>query len=90
MILTKTQNKELDSLKNQIETIERNIENAQIQLNIAFDLEDTEKVKSIEKAIEYGNNQIKNMVNTQAISMKLDVNIVLDLIFDRECTLQQL
>ena len=87
MTLTEKQNKELDSLKNKIETIERNIENAQTNLEIAQELEDTKKVNSIEKAIEFGHMQIKNMLNIQAKAMKLDVNLVLDLIFDREYTL---
>lgn len=89
MTLTETQNKELDSLKNKIETIERNIENAQTSLKIAQELEDTKKVNSIENAIEFGYMQINNMLNIQAKDMKLDVNLVLDLIFDREYTLSK-
>lgn len=87
MILTKIQNEELDSLKNNIETIERNIENAQTNLEIAKELEDTKKVNSIENAIEFGHMQIKNMLKIQAKAMSLDINLVIDLTFDREYTL---
>ena len=70
--------------------IERNIENAQTNLEIAQDLEDVKKVNSIENAIEFGHMQIKNMINIQAEAMRLEINLVLDLIFDREYTLSQL
>lgn len=83
-IITEEQNNELNSLKGNIEMIERNIENAQTELEIAQDVEDHAKVIKIEKAINHGNDEILKMVKIQAQSMNLKPRLVLDLIFDRE------
>lgn len=90
MILTKKQNKELDSIKNRIEYVELNIKKAQTALDIAQELSDTKKVILLENAIELGCTKIQNMLEMQAKSMKLDINLVLNLVFDREYTLKQL
>lgn len=87
MKLTKTQNSELDSLKEKILFIEKNINNAQCNLEIAIDLEDTAEIKKNENAIAFGLKEINNMVTIQSKTMKLEYNLVLDLIFDREYTL---
>jgi len=88
MELTKSQNKELDSLKDSILMIERNINNAQTELEIAFDCEDDKKVSKIEKAIDFGTKEIYRIVKTQSESMKLEFNLVMDLIFYRKETLE--
>jgi len=90
MTLTKIQNEELDSLKSTIEYIEKNIESARINLDIANDLNDVKEINKISKAIEFGESDIKNKVRTMSLSMKLEYNLVLDLIFDREYTLTKI
>ena len=85
MELTKLQNAELDSLKDRIELIEKNIENADIQLQLAQ--ENSEDTTSIMKAIDSGLDSIDKMVGIQAESMGLSHDNVIDLIFDREYTL---
>lgn len=90
MTLTKTQNKELDNLKNYIESLERNMQKAQIDLEIAEDTKIKDDIKKCEKAIAFGEQEIKRMVTHQSISLKLEYNLVLDLIFDREYTLEML
>ena len=87
MILTKTQNNELDSLKNRILFIEKNINNSQSNLELAINLEAISEIKKNEKAIAFGLKEINNMVTIQSEAMKLEYNLVIDLIFDREYTL---
>lgn len=88
MILTKNQISELDSLKKSILFTESVIDKAKTNLEIAIDCNDKEKIKSTERAIKFGSNKINKQVTIQALSMNLEYNLVLDLIFDRENTLE--
>ena len=88
MTITKNKNIELESCKNQILFIEKNIERANIKLDLAIEMEEKSKVKELNKTIDFGLNKIKEIVSIQSESMKLDYNLVMDLIFDREYTLQ--
>lgn len=90
MKLSKETIKELDSLKQKIERIESNIGNAKSGLELATELENIEEIKELNNAIEFGLREIKGMVEIQAESMKLEFNLVLDLIFDREYTLSKI
>jgi hypothetical protein len=87
MTLTVQQNNELDSLKDIILNIEKNIEKSQTNLELDQELEQSDDIKKYEKSIDFGLKEIKKMVSIQAEAMKLDYNLVLDLIFDREYTL---
>lgn len=88
MTLTKAQNKELDSLKNHIETIEKKIEKAKDNMATSIEFDDKSAASKFEKAINFGYNKIEKMVGIQSQSMKLEYDLVLDLIFDREHTLE--
>ncbi len=90
MTLTAKQNKELDSLKIKIESIERKIENAKSLLSIAMDIEDTERMKQIDKSIDFGFEGINKMVIIQCEVMNMEYNSMINLIFDREYTLSVL
>ena len=91
MKLSSKTNKELDALKNGILYTEKLISNAKIQLELALEIDDLESnLNKLEKSIEFGYSEIKRNVSIQAESMKLEYNLVLDLIFDRENTLNKL
>ena len=89
MTITVAQNKELDSLKSNIETIENNLCNARGHLLIAMEFGDVEDQSKYETAIDFGHKQINKIVTVQAQAMKLEYNLLLDLIFDREHTLEK-
>ena len=82
--------KELDSLKGSILRIEKNIESAQCSLLLAVELDNKKEAKKLDKSIEFGLKEIRTMVRIQAQSMKLEYDLVLDLIFEREETLKLL
>lgn len=87
MKLTKKQNEELDSIKSRIEAIEKNMQNSREEIEFAVEVEDYKKARTLENSIEFGDMKIRNMVRIQSEAMKLEFNLVLDLIFDREYTL---
>ena len=90
MKLTKVQNQELDNCKQHIEYIERNKENAYEKLEIARDIEDSKEVARLEKLYEDAKNEIASIIKMQAQSMKMDFDLMVDLIFDREYTIANL
>jgi hypothetical protein len=90
MTLTKTQHQELDSCKSSILRIESILESAQNQLEIAIELEDKEDIKKFNRVLEACVSQRKDITRIQAESMHLEYDLVVDLIFDRENTLNYL
>ena len=88
MKISKQQNQELDSLKSSIEYIEKNIEIAKIDRELAMDLDNLDEIKKNDKAIDYGLESIRKKIQIQSEAMKLEFNLVVDLIFDRNYTLE--
>ena len=90
MKLTKEQNSELDSCKYRIEYLENLIEKANIALDLYIDTENTSEYTKALDMVEQGNNYIRSIVSAQAKTMNVPYNLCLDLIFDREYTVELL
>lgn len=90
MELTKELNKELDSCKQEILRIESLIEKATIALDLYIDKENTNEYSKAEDQIKFGNKKIRSIVSCQAESLGVPYDVCLDLIFDREYTVELL
>ena len=84
MEFMKEQNKELDINKQTILKIESLIVKSETDLDLYHGTENTcEYTKSLDM-IEFGNKKIREIVNSQSLSLNISYGECLDLIFDRE------
>ena len=88
MKLTKEQNQKLDSLKSQLERLEKRMEEAGEQMNLAIDLEDDKAHNEYSNLYSTLEEEHISLVKIEAKSWKVDPTLMLDLIFDREHTLR--
>jgi len=90
MKLTKEKHKELDSCKQVILRTESLIEKAEIALDLYIDTENTKEYTKALDMIDFGSKKIRNIINAQSLSLNIPYNVCVDLIFDREHTLEML
>jgi len=87
MELTRQQNRSLDALKNQLLDLESKMSNMKEMMDLSTELNDLDKWKECDSIYETLNKKHVELVSHQSQSWGLDSYLMLDLIFDREHTL---
>lgn len=84
MTFSKTVFEELKACKSSINTLQKGLEQAQVNYEVAVDLEDAKEIKLQESIIDYADKKINAIISSQAKSMKIEFNDAVYLIYNLE------